>query len=285
MPQRTWFITGISSGFGREMASQLLARGDRVFGTVRNPDAAANLSACYGALLKTAELDVTDTDAVHGVIQRAFQELGMIDVIVNNAGYGLFGAVEGLTNEQIRHQIDTNLVGPIQVTRAALPYLRAQGGGRILALSSYGGQATHPGASLYHASKWGLEGFLESVAAEVAPFNIGVTIVEPGGAGTSFRATASASLGPDLEAYKGTPIDMIRAALSDPARGPKGDPTKIVARMIASVEETPAPKRLVLGSDAYAIIHRALTARLADVERQGHDASSTDLSDEAKQQP
>jgi len=150
---RTWFITGINSGFGREMTEQLLANGDRVAGTVRKLDSVDDLKARYGDQLSAARLDVTDIAATKQVVARAFADLGKIDVIVNNAGYGLFGPVEGLTGEQIQHQIDTNLVGPIQVTRAALPHLRAQGGGRILALSTYGGQATHPGASLYHASK------------------------------------------------------------------------------------------------------------------------------------
>ncbi|MDR3482891.1 MAG: SDR family oxidoreductase [Burkholderiaceae bacterium] len=277
MTQRTWLITGISSGFGREMTSQLLARGDRVFGTLRKKNAVDDLKAKYGDLLKTAELDVTDTSAIHRVVNEAFAAFGRIDIIVNNAGYGLFGAAEGLTDEQIRHQIDTNLVGPIQVTRAALPHLRAQGGGRILALSTYGGQATHPGAALYHASKWGLEGFFDSIYGEVAPFNIGVTIVEPGGARTEFRSTAGNSMGADLEAYKGTPIGMIRTVLSDTTRIPNGNPAKMVALMIGSVEQTPAPKRLVLGSDSYTMIQKALSERLAVVEAQKEQASSTDF--------
>ncbi|MHC1481283.1 SDR family oxidoreductase [Frateuria aurantia] len=278
MTQRTWFITGISSGFGREMTSQLLTLGDRVFGTLRKSNAVDDLKAQHGDLLQTAELDLTDTPAIHRIVNDAFTALGRIDVIVNNAGYGLFGPAEGLTNEQIRHQIDTNLVGPIQVTRAALPHLRAQGGGRILALSTYGGQATHPGASLYHASKWGLEGFFDSIQGEIASFNIGVTIVEPGGARTEFRSTAGNHLGPDLEAYKGTPIGTIRAILCDPARISNGDPSKMVALMIDSVEQTPAPKRLVLGTDAYTMIQKALSERLAVVEAQKEQASSTDFS-------
>lgn len=274
---QTWLITGISSGFGREMAEQLLARGDRVAGTVRKLDTVGDLREKYGDLLWTAQLDVTDTPAIRGVVGRAFADLGKIDVIVNNAGYGLFGAAEGLTDEQIMHQINTNLVGPIQVTRAALPHLRAQGGGRVLALSTYGGQATYPGASLYHASKWGLEGFFDSIAGEVAPFNIGVTIVEPGGARTQFRSAAGASMGTELEAYKGTPVGMIRAVLSDPARVPNGDPVKMVKAMIDSVDQMPAPKRIVLGTDSFTMIQKALSDRLAAVEAQKDLAGSTDF--------
>ena len=274
---RTWLITGINSGFGREMAEQLLARGDRIAGTVRNADAVDDLKAKYGDRLWTAVLDVTDTPAIYRVVNEAFSDCRKCDVSVNKAGYGRFGAAEGLTDEQIMHQINTNLVGPIQVTRAALPYLRAQGGGRILALSTYGGQATYPGASLYHASKWGLEGFFDSLAGEVAPFNIGVTIIEPGGARTSFRSTAGASMGAELEAYKDTPIGMIRHVLSDPSRIPNGDPVKMVKAMIGSLDQMPAPNRIVLGTDSYTMIQKALSERLAMVEAQKEFASSTDF--------
>ncbi|HWL84426.1 MAG TPA: SDR family NAD(P)-dependent oxidoreductase, partial [Polyangiaceae bacterium] len=171
--------------------------------------------------------------------------------------------------------------GPIQVVRAALPHLRKQGGGRILALSTYGGQATYPGASLYHASKWGMEGFFDSISGEIASFNIGVTIVEPGGARTGFRSTAGAQMGAELDAYKGTPIGMIRTVLEDPARIPAGDPAKMVEIMIDSVDQNPAPKRLVLGSDSYAMIEKALAERLAAVQAQKDLAFSTDFPKEA----
>jgi NAD(P)-dependent dehydrogenase (short-subunit alcohol dehydrogenase family) len=274
---RTWFITGINSGFGREMTEQLLARGDRVAGTLRKLETVEDLKAKYADLLWIARLDVTDTADVREVVGQAFADLGRIDVIVNNAGYGLFGAAEGLSDDQITHQLNTNLVGPIQVTRAALPHLRAQGGGRILALSTYGGQATHPGASLYHASKWGLEGFFDALAGEIAPFDIGVTIIEPGGARTGFRSTAGACMGEEPEAYKATPVGMIRTILNDPARGPIGDPARMVRIMIDSVEQTPAPKRIVLGTDSFTMIQKALSERLAAVEAQRELAASTDF--------
>jgi NAD(P)-dependent dehydrogenase (short-subunit alcohol dehydrogenase family) len=276
MTQRTWFITGVNSGFGRHMTEQLLARGDRVAGTVRKLDSMNDLKAKYRDLLWLAHLDVTDTAAIHRVVNKAFADLGKIDVVVNNAGYGLFGAAEELTDEQITHQINTNLIGPIQVLRAALPHLRAQGGGRIIQLSTYGGQATHPGASLYHASKWGSEGFFESAMQELAPFNIGVTIVEPGGARTQFRF-GSAQLGPKMDAYDGTPAGMTRTMLQDTSRLPNGDPAKMVKIMIDSVDQNPAPKRIVLGSDSYTVIQKALTERLAAVEAQKDVAFSTDL--------
>lgn len=160
----TWFITGTSSGFGRILSERLLARGDRVAATLRKPEALDDLKARYGEHLWVAPLDVTDTAAIRNVVDQAFSDLGRIDVIVNNAGYALFGAAEEVTDEQIRRQLETNLVGSIQVVRAALPHLRAQGGGRILQMSSEGGQISYPNFSLYHASKWGVEGFIEAVA-------------------------------------------------------------------------------------------------------------------------
>jgi len=219
---------------------------------------------------------VTDTEEIRQVVNKAFADLGKIDVVVNNAGYGLFGAAEELTDEQITHQINTNLIGSIQVVRAALPRLRAQGGGRIIQLSTYGGQAAFPGGSLYHASKWGIEGFIDAVGQEVAPFNIGCTLVEPGGARTEFRF-GGAKLGPKMDAYDGTPAGMTRVMLQDTSRLPIGDPAKMVKLMIDSVEQNPAPKRIVLGSDSYTVIHKSLTERLAAVEAQKDIAFSTDF--------
>jgi len=182
MAQRTWLITGVSSGFGRQLTEQLLERGDRVIGTVRNTGKVADLHEHYPDAFRVEVLDVTDTAAMRTVVERSFAELGRIDVIVSNVGYGLYGAAEELSDEQINHIIATNLLAPIQLIRAAVPHLRAQGGGRVIQISSYGGQVSFASNSLYHATKWGIEGFVESVAQEVAPFGIGMTIVEPGGA-------------------------------------------------------------------------------------------------------
>jgi NAD(P)-dependent dehydrogenase (short-subunit alcohol dehydrogenase family) len=275
MPKRTWFITGVSSGFGRAMTEQLLARGDRVAGTVRQPEVVADLVTRYNDRFWVAQLDLTDTAAIRGVIDQAFSNLGRVDVIVNNAGYGLFGAAEELTDEQIRHIIDTNLLGSIQVTRAALPHLRAQQGGRIIQLSSFGGQAAFPGASMYHATKWGIEGFTEAMAQEVTPFGIEATIVEPGGARTQFRY-GSSQLGPRLDAYEGTPVAGIRGMIEGGQAVPPGDPEKMAAAIIASVDQSPAPRRLVLGSDSYGIITKALADRLADIEPQKDSAAVSD---------
>jgi NADP-dependent 3-hydroxy acid dehydrogenase YdfG len=147
---RTWFITGTSTGFGRIMTEQLLNRGDRVYATLRKPEMLDDLRGRYGEMLIVEALDVTDTSAIRRVVDQAFNYLGRIDVVVSNAGYALFGAAEEVTDAQIRRQIDTNVVGSIQLVRAALPHLRAQGKGRILQLSSMGGQIALPGLSLYH---------------------------------------------------------------------------------------------------------------------------------------
>ena len=186
--QRNWFITGVSSGLGRIMAEQLLERGDRVAGTARKLEAVDDLKAQHGEQFRPVLLDVSDTPTVKQVVNEAFAALGRIDVVVSNAGYALFGAGEEVTDEQIVQQINTNLIGSIQVIRAALPHLRAQGGGRILQVSSEGGQIAYPNFSLYHATKWGIEGFVEAVSQEIAPFGIELTIVEPGPTRTNFGA-------------------------------------------------------------------------------------------------
>jgi NAD(P)-dependent dehydrogenase (short-subunit alcohol dehydrogenase family) len=276
MTQRTWLITGVNSGFGRLITEALLERGDRVAGTVRKLEAMNDLKAKYGDRLWLANLDMTELPAVRSVVNKVFAELGMIDVIVSNAGYGLFGAAEELSDEQVAHQLATNLFGPIQLIRAALPHLRAQGGGRIIGLSTYGGQAALPGGSLYHASKWGLEGFLDSIAQELASFRIGVSIIEPGGARTNFRF-GGAQLGTQLEAYKGTPAAIVHTMIKDTSRLPPGDPAKMAKVIIDSVDQNPPPKRIALGSDAYGVIHKALTDRLSALEAQREIALSTDF--------
>jgi NAD(P)-dependent dehydrogenase (short-subunit alcohol dehydrogenase family) len=230
----------------------------------------------YGEQLLLDTLDVTDTAAVHRVVDAAFARFGRIDVVVNNAGYGLVGAAEEVTDAQIVHQINTNLVGSIQVVRAALPHLRAQGGGRILQLSSMGGQWAMPGMSLYHATKWAIEGFFESTMLDVAPFNIQVTLVEPGSARTEFVA-GSAAMGPALAVYADTPVGAVRRRIEPGFRGQPGDPARMAQAIIASADEAVAPKRLTLGSDAYKNVKQALTERLAALEAQKDIALSTDF--------
>lgn len=276
MNPRTWLITGISSGFGRELSEQLLARGDRVVGTVRDTTKVAELMAHYPETLSVEQLDVTDVPAVRRVVEGAFDRFGRIDVLISNAGYGLFGAAEELSDEQIGRMIATNLTGSIQLIRAALPHLRAQGGGRVIQISSYGGQVAFAGNSLYHATKWGIEGFVESVAQEVAPFGIGMTIVEPGGARTEFRY-GSAQVAELMPEYDATPAHAFLRML-DPDNGlAPGDPARMAARIIESVEIEPAPLRMVLGSQALQSTLETLRKRVADFETQTKLAASTDF--------
>jgi NAD(P)-dependent dehydrogenase (short-subunit alcohol dehydrogenase family) len=276
MSKRTWLITGVSSGFGRHLTEQLLQCGDTVAGTVRDPGKVSDLIKKYPETFQAEVLDMTDRPAVRELVERSFARLGRIDVIISNAGYGLFGAAEELTDNQVEHIIATNLAGPIQLIRAALPHLRAQGSGRVIQISSYGGQVAYPGNSMYHATKWGIEGFVESVAQEVASFGIGMTIVEPGGARTEFRYGGAqvANLTP---VYDQTPAHAFLRML-DPKNGlAPGDPARMAARIIQSVDVNPAPLRMVLGSQALEGTIQTLRKRIEDLEAQTDLAASTDF--------
>jgi len=277
---KTWFITGTSSGFGRALTEELLARGDRVAATVRNLATMNDLVDRYRDQLWVAGLDVTDAERIRDVVRSAFSALGRIDVIVNNAGYGLAGAAEEVSDAQIRRQIDTNLIGSIQVIRAALPFLRNQQGGRIIQVASMGGQITFPNLSLYHATKWGIEGFIESVAQEVAPFGIEFTIVEPGTARTNFGAGSMIAAEPTA-VYDRTPVGEFRRAAAAGLFPSLGDPHKMAHAIIDSSYCRPAPRRLALGSDAYTMIRAALVDRIAALDAQKAIAQSTDFEEVA----
>ena len=256
------------------MTETLLERGDRIAGTARKLEQMVDLTAKYGDRLWLTSLDLTDTPAIRHAVDAAFAHFGKIDVVINNAGYGLFGAAEEVTDEQIRHQIDTNLIGSIQVIRAALPHLRAQGGGRVIQVSSTGGQYAFPNCSLYHATKWGIEGFVESVAKEVASFGIEFTIAEPGANGTGFAAGLISP--PAMPVYEKTPAGDVRRMAETNAFPTPGDPVKSARAMIDSVEVSPAPLRLPLGSDTYTLVHDVLRERLAALESQKDLALSAD---------
>jgi NAD(P)-dependent dehydrogenase (short-subunit alcohol dehydrogenase family) len=271
---KTWFITGASSGLGKEMAEHLLAREDRVVATIRRDGALADLEQKHGDALTVLKLDVTDTKGVRATVDEAFRRTGRIDVVVSNAGYGLFGAGEEVTDTQIDHQIATNLTGSIQVIRAVLPHLRQQGGGRIVQVSSEGGQVAYPNFGLYHATKWGIEGFIEAVAQEVAPFGIDFIIAEPGPTGTNFGAGL---VRPDpMDIYEDTPAGIVRRAIDGGNFVLKGDAGRTVDAMIAAADSQTPSFRLALGSTAYENIVRELSKRLAAIEAQRSIASSTD---------
>ncbi len=275
MTEKTWLITGVSSGFGLEMTKALLSRGDIVVGTVRNPGTVADLRAQYPTAFDCRVLDVRDRAAVQQTVKDAFEKHGRIDVVVSNAGYGLFGAAEELSDAEVEDIVATNLMGSIHLIRAALPYLRKQKGGRIIQMSTYGGMVAYPGNSMYHATKWGIEGFAESVAQEAAPFGIGVTIVEPGGARTDFRYRSAkvAELKPE---YDGNPAHAFLRMLDKKNGLAPGNPALMAERIIESADINPAPLRMVLGSQALSATIDALEKRLADFRSQTELAASTD---------
>ncbi|EXU62778.1 short-chain dehydrogenase [Streptomyces sp. PRh5] len=261
---QTWFITGTSSGFGRGLTERLLARGDHVAATVRRSNALDDVRQAAGDRLRVYSLDVTDVAAVDRVVSQAFADFGTVDVVVNNAGYGLFGAIEEANRDQILRVIDTNLMGSIDVIRASLPHLRLQGGGRILQVSSAGGQTAYPGFGLYHAAKWGIEGLCEALAGEVAPFGIGVTIIEPGMTPTGFSAAKDMTVAlPDYS--HGAFGEGRKLMASGNIVGPN-DPGKIVDAIIDMVDAGRTPLRLPLGVDTYRDVHRAYVRRLQELE-------------------
>lgn len=243
---------------------RLLERGDRVVATLRRNGALDDLLTQYGNHLHIVNFDVTDTSAMRTAVAQAFDTVGRIDIVVSNAGYGVFGAAEEATDEQIERQIATNLTGSIQFIRAVLPQLRAQGGGRIVQISSEGGQIAYPCFSLYHASKWGIEGFVESIAQEVASWNIDFILAEPGPTATSFAAALDQTAPQPI--YEDTPVGEFRRALASGAFAIKGDAYKTVDLLIKATDSPAPPFRLALGSTAYHSIRNALTKRMSELE-------------------
>jgi NAD(P)-dependent dehydrogenase (short-subunit alcohol dehydrogenase family) len=276
---KAWLITGVSSGLGKLLAEKALARGDRVIGTSRSADAIGDLRKRYPEQLRIAALDLKDLGSVRTTVDHAFSDLGRIDVLVSNAGYGVLGAAEETTDAHLRDIVDTNLLGSIALIRAALPHLRRQGGGRILQVSSEGGQIAYPGFSLYHATKWGIEGFVEAVAQEVESFGIAFTLVEPGPARTDFGGNL---VQPEpLAAYAGTPAHQIREAARSGRWVIKGDPDRMTGAIIRLADqEGQLPRRLVLGADAYGRVRAALTRRIEELDHQKTIALAADFTDE-----
>ncbi|AUI77587.1 MULTISPECIES: SDR family oxidoreductase [Lactiplantibacillus] len=275
MTKKTWLITGVSSGFGRAMTAQLLAAGNTVIGTVRNTAKVQDLIDQYPDTFICEILDVMDVPAIHELVNRVATEHS-IDVLVNNAGYGLFGAAEELSDADIDKILATDLTGSIQMIRSVLPFMRKQQHGQIIQISSYGGQVAFAGNSMYHAAKFGIEGFCESVAQEVAPFNIGMTIVEPGGARTEFRY-GSAHVANLMKEYDENPAHAFMKML-DPANGlAPGDPARMAARIIESVDQPDTPLHMVLGSQALASTIATIEKRLAEYQTEKELAASTDF--------
>jgi NAD(P)-dependent dehydrogenase (short-subunit alcohol dehydrogenase family) len=259
MAVKTWFITGTSRGFGREWAIAALDRGDRVTATARDLASLYDLVAKYGDAVLPIQLDVTDRDADFAAVRQAHDHFGRLDVIVNNAGYGQFGMVEEISEQEIRAQLETNLLGALWVTQAALPYLRGQGSGHIVQVSSIGGISAFMNTGAYHASKWGLEGLSQSLAQEVAGFGIKVTLIEPSGYSTDW-AGSSARHAAELPAYEHV---RQQAAQARARRFTPGNPAATRDAVLRLVDTPNPPLRLFLGEAPLGIATADYESRLA----------------------
>ncbi|MEU3063335.1 SDR family oxidoreductase [Streptomyces subrutilus] len=264
MTHKIWFITGASRGFGREWAIAALERGDSVAATARDLSTLGDLHEEYGERLLPLRLDVTDRDADFAAVQQAHERFGRLDVVVNNAGYGHFGMVEELTEAEARAQLETNLFGALWITQAALPFLREQGGGHILQVSSIGGISAFPLVGIYHASKWALEGMSQALAQEVAPFGIKVTLIEPGGFATDWAGSSSSTSEP-LPAY----ADFHKEVQEQRRKrvGTPGDPTASAAAVLKVVDADEPPLRCFFGSGPLGIAKADYEQRLAVWEK------------------
>jgi NAD(P)-dependent dehydrogenase (short-subunit alcohol dehydrogenase family) len=251
---KTWFITGTSKGFGRIFAEAALDRGDSVAASARDVSTLDVLVDTYGDAVLPLELDVTDRIAVLAAVSTARDKFGRLDVVINNAGYGLFGMIEEITDQQLRKQFETNLFGAFHVTQAVLPIMREQQAGHIIQISTIGGVVAFAGLGGYHASKWALEGMTESLAQEVAGFGIKVTLVEPGGFATDW-AGASATFAKPNPAY-----DALRsggAGMSMP------EPVGFGPAILDVVDADPAPLRVFFGQLPTQIVPSVYEQRLA----------------------
>lgn len=259
---KVWFITGTSKGFGRVWAQAALDRGDRVAATARDISTLDGLVEQYGESVLPLALDVTDRGAIDAAVAATVKQFGRIDVAINNAGYGLFGMIEEITEQQARDQLETNVFGALWVTQAVLPVLREQGSGHILQVSSVGGVNAFPGLGLYHASKWALEGFSQSLAAEVKEFGVNVTLIEPGGFSTDWGGPSSlhADRSPAYEAAHER-MAQWRSSMEP------GDPNATGAAILAVVDAEQPPLRLFLGNVGLPLTRGEYAKRIEEWEQ------------------
>jgi NAD(P)-dependent dehydrogenase (short-subunit alcohol dehydrogenase family) len=260
---KTWFITGASRGFGREWTIAALDRGDSVAATARDTATLDDLVERFGDRILPLRLDVTDREADFAAVRRAHEHFGRLDVVVNNAGYGQFGMIEEITEQEARAQFETNLFGVLWVTQAALPFLRAQRSGHILQVSSIGGISAMANIGIYNASKWALEGLSQALAQEVADFGIKVTIIEPGGYATDWHGSSA------KHATRNPAYDEARERVPGGGQRPArrgftpGDPVASRRAVLAVVEAENPPLRLFLGEAPLSIATRDYESRLA----------------------
>jgi NAD(P)-dependent dehydrogenase (short-subunit alcohol dehydrogenase family) len=273
---KVWFITGSSRGLGRSLAEAVLAHGDRLVATARNPEQLNDLVSTYGEQMCAVALDVTNPEQVRTAITTAIDVFGRLDVVVNNAGYANVASIEETTEEDWRAQIETNLWGVINVTRAALPVLRKQRSGHVVQISSTGGRTGVAGLGPYQTAKWAVEGFSEVLSREVAPLGIKVTLIEPGGFRTDWGGSSMSQTEPsaDYQSALGFTLEYHKRAGREP-----GDPAKAAQAIIAIVNEDQPPLRLLLGRDAVQLARQIDQAKLAETDRWEALSSSTDFDD------
>jgi NAD(P)-dependent dehydrogenase (short-subunit alcohol dehydrogenase family) len=275
---KVFFLTGATRGLGRQVAEATLAAGHELVATARNPDRLADLADRYGRRVLPVALDVADPDAAAAAVAAGVEAFGRLDVVVNNAGYANLASVEDITLADFRAQVDTNLFGVVNVTKAALPVLREQGGGHIIQVSSIGGRLATPGLSAYQASKWAVGGFSEVLAREVGPLGIKVTVLEPGGMQTDW-AGSSMRVPPISEPYQAT-VGVIARVQHDQGSGAAlGDPAKVARVVLEVAGMDDPPLRLILGSEAYAYAAAAARARAESDAARYQLTVSTDRDD------
>ncbi|MET9275538.1 SDR family NAD(P)-dependent oxidoreductase [Kribbella sp. NPDC003557] len=259
---KVWFVTGSSRGLGRNFVEAALSRGDKVAATARNVEGLENLVAAFSDAVLPLELDVTDRDAVFDGVRRVVEHFGRIDVVVNNAGYAQIGAIEELTEQDLRNQMETNLFGAVWVVQAVLPHLRAQGAGHIVQLSSAAGIVAMPLGGAYHASKWALEGLNEALAGEVADFGVKVTVIEPAGYATRDGKNPNPLDNGHL-AEPNPAYDGLRRRLGQlVGKQPAGDPAAAAQALLELVDADNPPLRVLFGQGFYPMIEQAYADRL-----------------------
>jgi NAD(P)-dependent dehydrogenase (short-subunit alcohol dehydrogenase family) len=246
---KVWFITGASTGFGRLLAEEVLKAGGKVVATARKVDKVADLESQYPQAALALALDVTDAGQVDSAATQAIAKFGRIDVLVNNAGYGVAGAIEEVSEAEFMPMFETNVFGLLRVTRAFLPQFRKQRSGNVLNLSSIGGVVSSPGMGYYNATKFAVEGISEALAAELAPLGVHVTIIEPGPFRTDFLGRSGVVAKTQIADYDGTAANM-RKYFAENDGKQKGDPSRAVKAMIQVVESPNPPLRLLLGASA-----------------------------------
>jgi NAD(P)-dependent dehydrogenase (short-subunit alcohol dehydrogenase family) len=262
---KVWLVTGSGSGLGRDIAEAILASGDRLVATARRPDQLEDLVTQYGDQIRSVALDVTDETAAQAAVDLAIDAFGRLDVLVNNAGYGQFAPFEQMSPSDFKAIIDTCFYGTVYTTRAAIPGMRRQKSGWILQVSSIGGRITVPGNSPYHAAKWAVGGFSDSLAAEVAPFGVKVCTLEPGGIRTNWGRRARQDV-PDLLPEYQESIGPVYEALTRIAGNEESDPKKMAQAILRLVAGGHAPRRLVLGIDAADRLQQWTNTRAKEAE-------------------